>query len=254
MKIVNQEHIIEKISSVTVVNQLVETIFVDSSVGEIEIESVYKDADTIRKTHRVVKYRLDPHRLIVKSCKHSKSSVVISDSPRGNTIGENKCVCDMASVGVNQAFIFGLRNSKSLVRESISFFRQGIFRKVFNRTTESKLLDKMSLFGSDCSWMIVPNFIFEVIRLSDRFVPLECESDLLMRNCGKLGKINVYLNTQEIESVVYFGNYDSITVVVNRNVCFGETKSLSSVYGNNMVVTVEYQFIENGTLKMLTVD
>jgi len=251
---INQQHIIEKISTLTVAHQLVSTIFVDQSIGDIEIDRTHKVGNRVTHIKEVLHYKLSPHRFIIKNCKHSECNLIISDIPTFKTIEMNKCICETASYGFNQAFIMELRNSKNIIREKIDFFNQGFFRKIFNRVTESGLCSKILECSSGCSWMIVPDFIFEIFKKNDLFEEIECKSDFLFRNVGRMGGINVYLNTTELDPIIYFGNYDSITIILNKNIGISSARSMKPDMESDRIISVDYQFVENGLLKMLEIN
>lgn len=251
---INQQHIIEKISTLTVAHQLVNTIFVDQPIGDIEIDQTRKVGNRIDHDKQILHYRLSPHRFIIKNCKHSECNLIISDIPTFKTIEMNKCICETASYGFNQAFIMELRNSKNIVKDKINFFNQGFFRKMFKKTTESGLMSKISEYSSECSWMIVPDFIFEMFEKSDLFEEMECKSDFLFRNVGRMNGVNVYLNTTELDPVIYFGNYDSITIIINKNIGISSARSMKPDMESDRIISVDYQFLENGLLKMLEIN
>jgi len=252
-KTTQEENIINKISKVTVVNQLVETIYVDDSIGSIESTKTLKEGHIVRETTEKIDYKLKTHRLIVKTQKNSDGHLVISDVPKNNTIFTNKCICDCASIAVNRTFISELKSSKKIVKNTFKFFKQGLLKRVFNENTDDKLVKNILDFGHDCSWMIVPVFIFDIIKESEWFTEIENNSKSLIRKEGKLGEIDVYLNEDENDSIIYFANYDSITVVINNNIKIDRKPTVSNIYSEGKVVSVDYLFIENGLTKMLTI-
>jgi len=248
-----EENIINKISKITVVNQLVETIYVEESVGSIETTNTVKEGHIVREITERIDYKLKPHRLIVKTQKSSNNHLVISDVPKNNTIFTNKCICECASIAVNRTFISELKSSKKIVKSTFKFFRQNLLKKIFNKNTDDNLVKSILDFGHDCSWMIVPAFIFDIIKESEWFTEFENNSKSLIRKEGKLGEINVYLNEDENDSIIYFANYDSITVVINNNIKIDSKPTVSKIYSEGKTVSVEYLFIENGLTKMLTI-
>ena len=248
-----EENIINKISKVTVVNQLVETIYVDDSNGSIETTNTIKEGHIIRETTEKIEYKLKPHRLIVKTQKKSNNHLVISDVPKNNTIFTNKCICDCASIAVNRTFISELKSSRKIQKSSFNFFKQNLLKRIFNKTTEDKLVKNILDFGNGCSWMVVPGFISDIIKESEWFNEVENNSKSLIRKEGKLGDIDVYINEDENDSIIYFANYDSITVIINKNIKIDSTPNVSNTYSDGKIVSVEYLFIENGLTKMLTI-
>ena len=248
-----EENIINKISKVTVVNQLVETIYVDDSNGSIEKTNTIKEGHIIRETTEKIEYKLKPHRLIVKTQKNSNNHLVISDVPKNNTIFTNKCICDCASIAVNRTFISELKSSRKIQKSSFNFFKQNLLKRIFNKTTEDKLVKNILDFGNGCSWMVVPGFISDIIKESELFNEVENNSKSLIRKEGKLGDIDVYINEDENDSIIYFANYDSITVIINKNIKIDSKPTVSNTYSDGKIVSVEYLFIENGLTKMLTI-
>jgi hypothetical protein len=71
----------------------------------------------------------------------------------------------------------------------------------------------------------MPTFIFDIIKNSTWFEPNNIHSDSIIHNVGKLDELNVYVNPEEIESRLYFGNYDSISIIINKNIKEDSIKS-----------------------------
>ena len=84
METQTKESLLERITHLTVLIELVETIWVDSSKGQIEVSNIIKKGDDIDYTTNVIEYKLKSHRLIVKNS--NNDSIVISDLPRHKTI------------------------------------------------------------------------------------------------------------------------------------------------------------------------
>jgi regulatory protein YycH of two-component signal transduction system YycFG len=78
------------------------------------------------------------------------------------------------------------------------------------------------------------------------------KEDSLIFNVGKLDEIQVYLNPDEDESVVYFGNYDSTTILINKNIQDEDLK-ICSLFKEGRSLIVEYLFLETGRTKLLKV-
>jgi hypothetical protein len=245
----NKESLIQRITDLTVLNRLVETIWVDSSQGQIETTNVVKEGDDVKNLIDIINFKLKSHRLIVKNRKGD--NIVISDLPRPKTISKNKPVCICASTDVNKVFISELKSFKNIQKRNFKYFNQSILKRLINPNKDSDLVKCIMDYGSDCSWIIVPTFINQILSDSEWFDSKHEISESLIYHAGHLGDLSVYVNPDEEESTVYFGNYDSITIIINKNIQLEEYKSLS--YDNSdMIMVVDYLFIERGLTKYLT--
>jgi hypothetical protein len=249
-----QETLLNKISSLTVINQLVETIYVDESIGQIEVSKTNKDNNVVRHIVEKLDYKLKSHRLLIKSHKGNEDSIIISDLPNTPTISSNKPICQCVSSDINQIFTSEIKSFKNTQKFKYNFFKQNLFKKMFKKNTEHNLVDYILELGKDCSWVIVPPFIFDIIKDSEWFDANNYRSESLIYNSGKLSDdINVYVNPDEDESVIYFGNYDSISIIINRNIK-EDTLKTASFYKEGKSIVVDYLFLETGTTKYLLVE
>lgn len=250
---ISQPSLLNRISSLTVINQIVETIYVDDSIGKIEIARTSKDKNVVRHITESLDYKLKSHRLLIKSHRGHNSNIIISDLPNSPTISSNKSICHCVSSDINNIFISEIKSFKGTQKFKYNFFEQNLFKKLFNKNTEGKLIDHLLDLGKDCSWIIVPVFIFDIIKGSKWFEPNNSGSESLIYNTGKLTHINVYVNMDEGESSVYFGNYDSISIIINQNIKEDYLKS-ASFYKEGKSIVVDYLFIETGITKQLIIE
>lgn len=243
--------LLQKVCNLTVINQLVETHYVEKSVGQIEVSKTIKEKDLVRNIVEKIDYKLKQHRLIIK--KHKHSSIIISDLPSSKTISSDRSTCECVSSDINNIFINELRSFKNIQNFEFDFFKQKFFKRIFNPNTDDKLIDKIIEVGKDCSWMIVPVFIYDIIRDSEWFSESIIKQDSLIFNVGKLSDIQVYINPDEFESAIYFGNYDSTSILINKNIGEEESK-ICSLYKEEKYIVVEYLFLETGKTKVLRVN
>ena len=224
MEVLSKESLLQRISNLTVLNRLVETIWVDTSKGQIETTDIIKEEDNIKNVTNTIDYKLKSHRLIVKDRKDN--NIIISDLPSPKTIFRNKPVCLCASTNVNRVFISELKSFKNIQKKKFSLFNQGFFKRLINPNKESDLINYIISFGLECSWVIVPPFINDILCESEFFDSDHEDSESLIYNSGNLGNLSVYVNPDEEESIVYFGNYDSITIIIN-NIRYSKHKCIS---------------------------
>ena len=251
--ITKQKNILEHISSLTVINQLVETIYVNSSSGEIEVSKTVKEDDAFKHTSEKIRYKLKSHRFIVKCHKVDQSTIVISDrSSRNHNTISNKPVHKCMSTDINGIFISELESFKNLQKFNYNFFKRNMLMKLMSPKRDHHLIDHIIEIGSDCSWTIVPIFIFDIIKDSELFESSNIESESLIYNAGKIEGINIYVNPEEERSIIYFGNYDSITIIINRNIKEEDIKT-TSFLKEGKIMYIDYTFLESGLTKSLTI-
>jgi len=247
------DSLLKRISSLTVINQLVETIYVDDSIGQIEVDKTIKDNNVVRHIVEKLDYKLKSHRLIIKSHKGNEDSIIISDLLNTPTISSNKPICHCVSSDINNIFTSEIKSFKNTQKFKYKFFNQGLFKKIFKKNTEHNLVDHILDLGKDCSWIIMPPFILDIIKDSEWFDANNYISESLIYNSGKLSDMNVYVNPNEDESVVYFGNYDSISIIINKNIKEDVLKT-ASFYKEGKSIVVDYLFLETGVTKYLLVE
>jgi hypothetical protein len=247
-----KENLIERISHLTVINQIVETIYVNESIGQIEIDKTIKENDVIRHINEKLDYKLKSHRLIIKNDYFNKTNIVISDLPKSQTICNNRPICQCVSSDINHIFISELKSFKNIQKSSYQFFNQNFIKRLISPNTESDLVKHILNVSNDCSWIIVPTFILDIIKDSEWFESTHIHSESIIYNAGKLSDISVYVNPEENESIVYFGNYDSISIVINKNIKEDSMKS-AGFYKEGKTIIVDYLFLERGVTKYLAV-
>lgn len=244
----SKDVLIKKISNQTVMNQLVNTIYVDDSIGNIDITSTQKEKNLIRSTTKKIDYKLKSHRIIVKK-RSDESDIIISDLPYSDTIKRDKSICSCISSDFNKVFISELNSFKNIERGSFNFSKYNFFKKIFLSNRIDKLVDYILNFGKGCSWVIIPTSLFNTIRKSDRFREYKIESESIIYKIGNFDNLSVYINPNETESVAYFGNYDSITILINRNIKIDKVNNL----GMTSTLVIDYLFLESGVSKSLLV-
>lgn len=249
---INRVKLLNEINCLSVVNQLVETIWVDSPSGEIETCRISKENGLVRSIVEKVKYNLKSFNLFIKSG-HEMHDIIISDVPSSRTITKNQSVDRKASDNINSIFINELDKFKNTQNIEFPFFRKGLLPKIMGWNRKSKLIEKITDCSKGCSWMIVSNDIFEILESTEKFEKIKNTSRTIFKSVGKMGDTNVYLNPSEERNVIYFGNYDSITLVINRNIHEQECRWHFSEYDTKLVI-VEYLVYENGITKKLILE
>jgi hypothetical protein len=238
------EKILNRLKSI---NELVETIYVDESSGEISICKTIKEYNSVRNITEKIIYMLKSHRILVKEDSCDNSKMTISDQPLSQTICINRSPCQCASYDIMNIFISEISKFKNVENSTYNFFKQGFFKKLLNENSEYDLIERILKNGKNSSWIIVSKRILNIIKNSDKF-----HSNKKKTSIGHLDNMNIYLNPNMDDDNVYYGNYDSMLIIINRNIKEEDTTS-PSYNREGMNITIEYCFVETGNVKILNI-
>lgn len=250
--IVDNITFIEQVTNLYSLNQIIETILVDENQGSINVQKTVKLGDSVKVINEDINYKLESTRLIIKSDSEFTQNIVISDIDI-ETIMNNKSLCDCIARNTNNIFAKEFSKFKDTINQTINYFNQGFLQKIFNKTKNEQVISKIEEIANGNSWMIIPQKFVEIFRSSSKFQENKVENPSLIYNFGNIGDYQIYLNPNQRESKIYFGNYDSITLLVNRNLSTEDLKTNSSTYTHSMNMGVNYLFIQNRPLSVLEI-
>lgn len=250
--IVDNITFIEQVTNLYSLNQIIETILVDENQGSINVQKTVKLGDSVKVINEDINYKLESTRLIIKSDSEFTQNIVISDIDI-ETIMNNKSLCDCIARNTNNIFAKEFSKFKDTINQTINYFNQGFLQKIFNKTKNEQVISKIEEIANGNSWMIIPQKFVEIFRSSSKFQENKVENPSLIYNFGNIGDYQIYLNPNQRESKIYFGNYDSITLLVNRNLSTEDLKTNSSTYTQSMNMGVNYLFIQNRPLSVLEI-
>lgn len=248
--IANNLSLIENIKKLTFLNQLVETIVVDDTVGLVDVDKFSKESDVVIHTQEKINYKLKSTRLIIKS--NRDNNIIISDIDI-KTITKNSPICDCISRNTNLIFSKEFENFKNTIKYSIDYFNQGFFKKIFIPTNIKDILRKVEEIGKIYSWIIIPKnleFIFADYKIPE----FEDEGCKMINNWGMFNNLAIYMNPDQSNKTIYFGRYDSLTLIINKNLKIEEIKTFSDIYTDSKKLSVEYLFIEGTPISSLTIN
>jgi len=244
--LVDNQSLIEQITSLSSLDQIIETILVEDNTGKIKVFKTIKDDDSIRNITDTIEYKLKSTRLIIKSDENYNKNIIISDIDT-ETIRNNKSLYSCLSRNTNNIFAKEFEKLKNTINHKINYFNQGFFKKLLNKTTKEDVLKKIKELSQGYSWLIIPN------NLSFLFPINKNNYELLIHNFGKFEGLNVYLNPDQTDSKIYFGNYSSLTLIVNKNLETKEIKTNSTTYTKCVSMQANYLVIENSPITVLEV-
>ena len=242
--LIYEDHLVSKISKMTIFDQFAQTIFVDSKQGFIEVEKSFRELNTIKFVRTEIAFELKNHKVVHK--KLESNSIIISELMEGSTIVVDKSICRCVSSDLNKLFIQELNRFYSTKKFEFNLFNQSILNKLFKPSTKEDLIDKVLEIGKDMSWAIVPYNLLHIFYDSDRLEFNKDENEKIIYHLGNLNNLEIFINPDDNSGKIFFGNFESIIILANKYM---------NVYENKQGINYnfEYLFLEQGTIKSLQV-
>lgn len=204
------------------VSQMVETVYVDDDTGVVDINTSFRKNNAISYIINKIEYSLKEHRIIFQKCKNGHS-LMISDVVNKNTI--TSCDDTVHDITIDN-FLYELKKFKNTYKEKYKF--NGFLNKYVFGKKYSDLISKIKESGNGFSWAILPSKIYDMI------------------NSDKLCDMKIYKNPTNENKDIFFGRYDSAILIVNKKIDIKNKSNISEIL-------IRYDFIENGSTKVLTV-
>jgi len=244
----SKEEVLERLKVLSVMNQIVNTIYVDETCGFFEEKIFQKSGNSLIEKLEKHRYKLKSHRILTKF-KENGTNLVISDITFGKTIDTNSKICESISKNINQIFISELKNFKNIEKVEWKYFPSNFFSKIFFKKGPDDLVKNILEKSLGFSWIMISNPIYNELKKSRIFEPIKDEEKSIVKKVGKIKELDVFLNPEEKEMVIYFANYDSILLLLKKEL---ELKFLPPIqFSDKRSYTIEYLFVEKGrTLQM----
>ena len=250
--IADNKTIVEEIFKLTSISQFIETIFVEDSIGKIDYHTTVKLGDKLTSISKVISYNLKSSKLTIRPCKTLQGKVMITDLVKNKTIFTGTTNCELINKHINNIFAIEFSTLGEVLTEKFPFYKQSIIKKVFNRNTEKKLYDKILKLSQNKTWVILPENLLYVLENEKEFMKSKNNEKNSLFLAGNLGNTSVYTNPEELTNI-YFGNYDSITLILNKNLKIEDLKPYHEHYFQTTKITVDYEFIQNEEIICLEV-
>ena len=77
--ILDNQTFIEQVTSLSSLDQIIETIIVDTNEGSISVEKIQKNGDSVKIINEKIDYKLHSTKLIIKSDSEFTKNIIISD-------------------------------------------------------------------------------------------------------------------------------------------------------------------------------
>lgn len=243
--------VLNRLKKLSVINQLVDTHYVTNKVGQIEVSKVVKEYDSVRNISEKINYKLKSHRVVHKKSKNGMD-IIISDLTCDQTISPNENICSYISRNINQILMSEIKLFKNTQISTFKFFNKNWIDKLLNRNNETKLIDTIISTGKNSSWIMIPYHIFDIINGSEFFEKYKFKSESIIHKVGKLSHLDVFVNPNQEDSFVFYANYDSIMLLIDKNIHEKEIKS-GRLNIESKSYIVNYLFIETGMTKILNI-
>jgi len=250
--VANNPIVVEELTPLTTLSQFVETIFVEDNSGLIELNKTVKISDEIHNITTQINYNLKTTRLKIKSCKLLKGKVMISDLAGDQTILKGDSNCELLCKNVNGIFAVEFDNFDNVKIERFNLYKQNFFKKIFYPNTESELMTKILELSIGKSWILLPEIFSDLINESEDFIRYDNYVKNFIYSIGRLGECIVYINSQET-SHIYFGNYESVTIIINKNMEVVDVRSSQDPFQDSKKINISYEFIQNDQITRLEV-
>lgn len=183
----------------SVIDQLSQTIFVESNPSSMEVVEITKQNESIT---------------------YSKTSKQVELSRK--SLDLIKSVEESINNAINSSFIEKLNETTSKNKNIVvvKFFKKSILHRLINklrRDNECEISNAILDFGKDSTWVILSKDIYDIISKNKRFLEHTNQASQMYK-AGRLGFLTVYLNCDLKENSIYFGKYDDFSLLLNKDV------------------------------------
>lgn len=248
-----ENSLLNEVSNLSVMNQLVQTIFVDSNIANIEQVIVEKADGLIKNTKFNKEVKLKKHKIILKI--DNDNVLVISDEINISKTLNNCSLSSSISSRIDRDFISKMNSLSNLEVEKWKYFNRNIIMSILNKRTKNDLVNKIIEIGYNFNWIIISKNIFDILKTSNYF-HINKDNSQLISNVGNIrmdnSNFNVYLCNCIPDNIIYFGKNDSVSIVMNKNINIEESRS-STKDKKTILIDIEYEFINNGLIKILNI-
>jgi len=248
--VVVKQTLLEQINNFSSLNTIIETIMVDDSIGNLDFIKTRKENEKIVSFTDKIFYKLKSTRLLIKSDKEFQNNIIISDVD-DQVVTNNRPLCECIARNTNIIIAKEFNKLKTIDSHRFKFFSQSFFEKLFSFGKTKKLNEKILDLSTGFTWMIIPKSLTSVFTDNKNFEKNEVDCENIIHLFGKFNGINVFINPDQKENKIYFGNYESLIFIINKNLEIKDTKSLNSIFTNSTSITVHYSLIQNSPLSVL---
>ena len=161
-------------------SQIFDLIVVDKSEGKLNFSNTIKKGKSFEVKNEYVEYKL---------------SLTQNDKLFDNVL-------------------IDLTNFKKLRKVKLKFFKRNFLEKIFFKRNYVNLLKKIKSISENYSWLIIPKKYLYIIKQFDSYSENQNGHNSILNCIGKFDNLNLYLNADINSDKIYFGNYNSATILV----------------------------------------
>jgi hypothetical protein len=196
------------LSELNSLGQLMNLVLVPSNTGKIQSSSTTKEKNNYKIVDDSLSYKLNIHKISILS-----EDIILPF----------------------EEFILDLKNFKSLEKDNFNFFKQNFLQRLFFKKKNMDLINKINSYKEKYSWIIVPEKVLTILQKSECFTENTFKDEHKSRCIGKMDTYNVYKNPDNNSESIFFGNFQTSTLLVNKN-----------TLENSIEFCINYLFVETG--------
>ena len=110
-----------------------------------------------------------------------------------------------------------LSEFKKSKKVQFKFAKRNFFEKIFFKKNYSDIFKKIKSLSENYSWLIIPEKYLYIIVKSECYSENQNTYNSTMNCIGRFDNLNLYLNPDINSDKIYFGNYNSATILVRRD-------------------------------------
>lgn len=240
--------LIDRIKKLSLIDELVSTTFISGDESLIKLRETKKIEGI--ETSKTVDHQIHLKKTQIIYKDTSKYSIIITDETGGDTILLDKKICEYVSERLNRQFLGHLSENKSNICKWSYHDRSKLARTLLGRNPKT-LMKKIIETGVKWDWTIMHEDVFKKIEKSTFFF-----SEIGNDCCGVIHRgfikmdnfsIRVYTSTEIEENKLYFGNQDSVHLLLKKKFDIKKIQGDSGSFS----IGVDYSFVSCGEVSTL---
>jgi len=253
------QEIIEGITNKSIMNKLIDVVFVHDNPCTITNEMTHKVNGELKTITTTQTHTLKSHKMIVKN------NLIFTDEVNTTqTIMKNTHVYDCAALRINREFISSIDSYSTLVKSSDStrFSISGLSRW-FKKPSIKELINKILDFSDGQDWVLLNDETYKIISNSPYFDLVSVSDNNLLSGVGILKmsgrSISVFLNpniTKNKRSYttktfntnkIYTGKNTSVSIMIKDGF------DITMLNENGYMISIEYKIVKNDDIKCIII-
>lgn len=256
-EVITQE-IIDGITNKSVMNKLIDVVFVHDNPCTIISELTEKVNGELKTTTTTTTYVLKSHKMIVKN------NLIFTDEVNTNqTIMKNTHVYDCAALRINREFITNIDSYSVAIKPQPMGFSLNPFSGLFSKPSTKDLINKILDFSAGQDWVLLNDDTYKLFSNTPYFESVPVSGNNLLSGVGILKmsgrSVAVFLNpniTKRKRSYISkTTNTNKIYTGKNTSVCImiKDKFDISMLSENGYMISIEYKIVKNDDIKCIII-